>query len=152
MHSLVKAAWCLGKKRLVIRYFRRLPQLFGEASLTITHRLFFWWLSPILVGLILAAPIVRYSSSIGLGVKMRKMGLFLCPSEVENDDTLAALRVHQQEIGLPKDEHADFSVPALPNEYPTVMPFKALRHPQVKKRKQVRIAQQRIKAKLFAKR
>jgi len=112
---------------------------------------FFWWLSPILVGLILAAPIVRYSSSIGLGVKMRKMGLFLCPSEVENDDTLAALRVHQQEIGLPKDEHADFSVPALPNEYPTVMPIQSFKAPSGKKRKQVRIAQQRIKAKLFAK-
>ena len=112
---------------------------------------FFWWLSPILVGLILAAPIVRYSSSIGLGVKMRKMGIFLCPSEVIDDDTLAALRVHQQEIALPEDSQASFDVPALPDESPTIMPIQSFKAPSGKKRKQVRRAQQRLKAKLLAK-
>lgn len=82
---------------------------------------------------------------------MRKLGLFLCPSEVQNDDTLAALRVHQQEIGLPKDEHANFNIPALPTETPTVMPIQSFKAKPGKKRKQVRLAQQRIKAKLFAK-
>lgn len=42
---------------------------------------FFWWLTPVIAGLILAAPIVRYSSSFTLGRVSRRLGLFLCPSE-----------------------------------------------------------------------
>ncbi len=44
---------------------------------------FFWWLMPVLVGLILAAPIVRYSSSLSLGRWAQRHGMFLCPSETE---------------------------------------------------------------------
>ncbi|WP_404342847.1 glucans biosynthesis glucosyltransferase MdoH [Pseudoalteromonas mariniglutinosa] len=112
---------------------------------------FFWWLSPILVGLILAAPIVRYSSSIGLGVKLRSMGIFLCPSEVDNDDTLTALRIHQQEISLPTDNDADFSTPVLPQELPVEMPIQRFTATPGSKRKRARAAKQRIKAKLLAK-
>ncbi|HEA17298.1 MAG TPA: glucans biosynthesis glucosyltransferase MdoH [Pseudoalteromonas prydzensis] len=111
---------------------------------------FFWWLSPILVGLILAAPIVRYSSSIGLGVRLRKMGIFICPSEVDNDDTLAALRVHEQEIALPSDELANFTVPALPPEQPSVMPIQSFKRQGLSKRKRVLNAHQQIKKKLFS--
>jgi len=112
---------------------------------------FFWWLSPILVGLILAAPIVRYSSSIGLGVRLRKMGIFICPSEIDNDDTLAALRVHEQEIALPSDEVANFTIPALPQEQPAVMPIQSFKRQGLSKRKLARAAKQRIKEKLLAK-
>ncbi|MGO2371598.1 MAG: glucans biosynthesis glucosyltransferase MdoH [Pseudoalteromonas prydzensis] len=112
---------------------------------------FFWWLSPILVGLILAAPIVRYSSSIGLGVRLRKMGIFICPSEIDNDDTLAALRVHEQEIALPSDEVANFTIPALPQEQPAVMPIQSFKRQGLSKRKLARSAKQRIKEKLLAK-
>ncbi|MFU2509918.1 glucans biosynthesis glucosyltransferase MdoH [Pseudoalteromonas sp. ASV78] len=111
---------------------------------------FFWWLSPILVGLILAAPIVRYSSSIGLGVRLRKMGIFICPSEVDNDDTLAALRVHEQEIALPSDELANFTVPVLPPEQPSVMPIQSFKRQGLSKRKRVLNAHQQIKKKLFS--
>ncbi|MGO2127224.1 MAG: glucans biosynthesis glucosyltransferase MdoH [Pseudoalteromonas prydzensis] len=111
---------------------------------------FFWWLSPILVGLILAAPIVRYSSSIGLGVRLRKMGIFICPSEVDNDDTLAALRVHEQEIALPSNELANFTVPALPPEQPSEMPIQSFKRQGLSKRKRVLNAHQQIKKKLFS--
>ncbi|MDQ9091978.1 glucans biosynthesis glucosyltransferase MdoH [Pseudoalteromonas haloplanktis] len=110
---------------------------------------FFWWLSPILVGLILAAPIVRYSSSIGFGVKLRKMGIFICPSEVDNDDTLAALRVHEQEVTLPSDEVANFSIPELPPEHASVMPIQSFKRQGLSKRKRVLNAHQQIKKKLF---
>lgn len=50
---------------------------------------FFWWLTPVLLGLILAAPIVRYSSSFTLGRIARKLGFFLCPSETS---TIPVLR------------------------------------------------------------
>ncbi|MBB1416510.1 glucans biosynthesis glucosyltransferase MdoH [Pseudoalteromonas sp. SG44-1] len=110
---------------------------------------FFWWLSPILVGLILAAPIVRYSSSIGLGVKLRKMGIFICPSEVDNNDTLAALRVHEQEIALPNDDVANFTIPTLGQEQPSVMPIQSFKRQGLSKRKRVLNAHQQLKKKLF---
>lgn len=112
---------------------------------------FFWWLSPILLGLVLAAPMVRYSSSIGLGVKLRKMGIFLCPSEVEYDDTLAALRLHEQEIRLPVDAHADFSTPELPQEQPTVMPIQSFKAQSHCDKKAVLATKQRVKDKQLAK-
>ncbi|MBB1397336.1 glucans biosynthesis glucosyltransferase MdoH [Pseudoalteromonas sp. SG44-8] len=110
---------------------------------------FFWWLSPILVGLILAAPIVRYSSSIGLGVKLRKIGIFICPSEVDNNDTLAALRVHEQEIALPNDDVANFTIPTLPQEQSSVMPIQSFKRQGLSKRKRVLNAHQQLKKKLF---
>jgi membrane glycosyltransferase len=96
---------------------------------------FFWWLSPILLGLILAAPIVRYSSSIKLGVYLRKMGIFICPSEVDNDSTLEALKVHLKEISVPAEGSYPFSIPALPEDRLVTMPihsFKAPRKPKMK--------------------
>lgn len=54
--------------------------------------IFFWWLIPILTGLVLAAPIVRYSSSLELGRRCRKHKIFLCPDETEEPDALQQLR------------------------------------------------------------
>jgi len=84
---------------------------------------FFWWLSPILLGLILAAPIVRYSSSIKLGIKLRQWGIFLCPSEVDNDATLAALKVHLKEIAVPPVGRYSTATPLLPLEHKVTMPI-----------------------------
>ncbi len=86
---------------------------------------FFWWLSPILLGLILAAPIVRYSSSIKLGVKLRQWGIFLCPSEVDNDATLAALKVHLKEIAVPPAGRYSTAIPLLPQEHKVTMPIQS---------------------------
>ncbi|WP_064662680.1 glucans biosynthesis glucosyltransferase MdoH [Pseudoalteromonas sp. MQS005] len=86
---------------------------------------FFWWLSPILLGLILAAPIVRYSSSIKLGVKLRQWGIFLCPSEVDNDATLAALKVHLKEITVPPVGRYSTAIPLLPQEHKVTMPIQS---------------------------
>ena len=84
---------------------------------------FFWWLSPILLGLILAAPIVRYSSSIKLGIKLRQWGIFLCPSEVDDDATLAALKVHLKEIAVPPVGRYSKAAPLLPLEHKVTMPI-----------------------------
>lgn len=91
---------------------------------------FFWWLSPILLGLLLGAPIIRYSSSIKLGVFLRKMGIFICPSEVDNDSTLEALKVHLKEISVPPEGQYPSTIPALPEDRLVTMPihsFKATR-------------------------
>ena len=105
---------------------------------------FFWWLSPILLGLILAAPIVRYSSSIKLGVALRKAGIFICPSEVDNDSTLAALKTHLKEIPLPYEGQYPQTTPALPEEQLVSMPIQSFN-------KEPSFKIKRLKAKLVKK-
>ena len=52
------------------------------ASLTLLYSpAFFLWLSPIFIGLLVAAPLVRWTSSRALGEWTRRRGLFLVPSE-----------------------------------------------------------------------
>ena len=54
----------------------------GWAALTIyASPMFFAWLSPIFAGLLLAAPIVRLSSSARLGRSLRRHDILLVPSE-----------------------------------------------------------------------
>jgi membrane glycosyltransferase len=53
--------------------------------------IFFWWLIPVLTGLILAAPLVRYSSSLELGARAAAHKIFLTPSETHEDHVLAQL-------------------------------------------------------------
>ncbi|MEX0872304.1 MAG: glucans biosynthesis glucosyltransferase MdoH, partial [Aquisalimonadaceae bacterium] len=81
---------------------------------------FFWWLTPVLVGLILAAPIVRLSSSLRLGSLMRRWGLLLVPSEVAPD---ALLQHVSERDGVPYLPGADGAcVPEPPPELPRSMP------------------------------
>ncbi|KAA1162653.1 glucans biosynthesis glucosyltransferase MdoH [Pseudoalteromonas fuliginea] len=96
---------------------------------------FFWWLSPILLGLILAAPIVRYSSSIKLGVFLRELGIFICPSEVDNDTTLEALKVHLKKISVPQDGQYPTTIPTLPKEHVVTMPIQSFNKPHKLKMK-----------------
>lgn len=44
---------------------------------------FFWWLMPVLTGLVVAAPLVCLSSSPAIGRVLRRWGIFLAPSEME---------------------------------------------------------------------
>jgi membrane glycosyltransferase len=62
---------------------------------SLTYRLapaFFWWLMPVLVGLTLSAPLVRYSSSPALGQLTRRLGIFLTPDELDEDEVLVRMR------------------------------------------------------------
>ena len=52
---------------------------------------FFWWLSPVLLGLVLAIPVSMLSSSIALGRQARDLDLFLTPEEVEPPTVLRYL-------------------------------------------------------------
>ena len=51
---------------------------------------FLLWLSPILAGLLLAAPLIRWTSSRSLGAWTRRRGLLLVPSETAPPPELAA--------------------------------------------------------------
>lgn len=52
---------------------------------------FFWWLSPILAGLVLSPWLTHYSSSLALGRWARKWKLFVTPEECDSPDELRAL-------------------------------------------------------------
>lgn len=52
---------------------------------------FFWWLSPVWLGLLLAAPLVKLTSSLTHGNRLRRLGLLLVPSEVSPPPVLQHL-------------------------------------------------------------
>jgi|TARA_B100000161_G_scaffold42050_1_gene25705 membrane glycosyltransferase len=52
---------------------------------------FFWWLSPILAGLVLSPWLTHYSSSLAIGKAARRMKLFLTPEEYDSPDELRGL-------------------------------------------------------------
>ncbi|GAA0341528.1 hypothetical protein GCM10009092_02550 [Bowmanella denitrificans] len=85
--------------------------------------LMFWWMVPVFTGVILAAPIVRYSSSLGLGRWARLNGLFISPSEAIEPDELKLLRIRL--ANLPAKPAQVDCVPALPAEQWREMPLQS---------------------------
>lgn len=58
--------------------------------------LFFWWLSPVLAGLVLAPMIIRFSSSLALGGALSRLGLFAVDSEVQPCSVLKEVKRFEQ--------------------------------------------------------
>jgi membrane glycosyltransferase len=52
---------------------------------------FFWWFTPVLLGLVLAIPLSMLLSNRRLGLMTQKQGLFLIPEEVEPPGVLSGL-------------------------------------------------------------
>ncbi|MDQ5977848.1 MAG: rane glycosyltransferase [Verrucomicrobiota bacterium] len=74
--------------------------LFGlvwGASAYILAPAFFWWLSPVLLGLVLSAPLSILLSRAGLGRRARELGLFLTPDETEPAPVLTQLERNLEE-------------------------------------------------------
>jgi len=68
--------------------------LFGliwGASAYVIAPSFFWWLLPVLLGLVLSAPLSILLSRTSLGRRAREAGLFLTPDETEPTPELASL-------------------------------------------------------------
>ena len=85
--------------------------------------MFFWWLTPILAGLILAAPIVRYSSSLTLGRVMRQWGVFVTPDETCSEPLLEVLAARARETVTAVSEPPPSP---LPPEHRLRMPIRSL--------------------------
>jgi hypothetical protein len=64
--------------------------VWGAVILFIAPR-YIWWMSPILVGLLLSVPLTMLTSLSSAGVWMRKHGLLLTPEETEPPPELSAL-------------------------------------------------------------
>lgn len=58
---------------------------------------FFWWLSPILIALVVAVPLSVLSSHVSVGRAARRLGLFLTPEEVDPPAELRLLRTRLQQ-------------------------------------------------------
>jgi membrane glycosyltransferase len=86
--------------------------------------IFFWWLLPVLTGLVLAAPLVRYSSSLDWGRGTRNHKIFLSPDETSEDPVLTHLNE------LLAVEHPPLATPApippLPADNWTDMPHRSM--------------------------
>ncbi|HSH47883.1 MAG TPA: glucans biosynthesis glucosyltransferase MdoH [Halomonas sp.] len=57
---------------------------------------FFWWLTPVWLGLLIAPALVRWSSSLTIGRGLRERGLLLVPSEVAPPTVLNKTRRMQE--------------------------------------------------------
>ncbi|MFZ0724177.1 MAG: glucans biosynthesis glucosyltransferase MdoH [Desulfobacterales bacterium] len=68
-----------------------LALVWGFVVFTI-NRAFFWWLTPILIPLVLAVPLSVWSGRAGVGRAFRKYGLFLVPEETAPPSELIALK------------------------------------------------------------
>ncbi|GAB6067388.1 hypothetical protein JCM13664_07060 [Methylothermus subterraneus] len=55
---------------------------------------FFWWFTPVLAGLVLVIPLSMLSSSAGLGLAARRLGLFLIPEESNPPPLIQSFQKH----------------------------------------------------------
>jgi membrane glycosyltransferase len=83
----------------------------------------FMWLLPVLVGMVLAAPVIRLSSSDRLGVTMRKWGVFVIDQEIHECKALKRLRVAMSFFAI--SQHKP-QVPSLPVSLSLTMPEQVL--------------------------
>jgi membrane glycosyltransferase len=65
--------------------------VWGAAMLRIAPQ-FFWWLTPVLVGLIFGIPLTVWTSRISPGQRLRRWGLLLTPEETAPPPELLALK------------------------------------------------------------
>ncbi|HOF09821.1 MAG TPA: glucans biosynthesis glucosyltransferase MdoH [Opitutaceae bacterium] len=59
--------------------------------------MFFWWMLPVVLGLLLSIPISIFLSKGGIGLKSREMGLFLTPDETQPPAELTLLEKNLSE-------------------------------------------------------
>ncbi|PWG61230.1 glucans biosynthesis glucosyltransferase MdoH [Sediminicurvatus halobius] len=99
----------------------------GGFTLALATR-FFWALTPVLVGLVLAAPLVVLTSQPRLGERLLRLGLFVIPAERQPPAVLADL---EQGLATRATERmaADYAVLRLPLERPRPMPAQSLAPP-----------------------
>jgi len=69
-------------------------------GLFMLNRSFFWWITPVLIPLVLSIPLSVWSSRASLGRALRKMGVLLIPEETKRPEELQALdRILLEEDG-----------------------------------------------------
>jgi membrane glycosyltransferase len=72
--------------------------LIWGTALFLFNRSFFWWNTPIIIPLLLSAPLSVWSSRAGRGRALRNLGLFLIPEEVEPPPEWTLLQKTEREL------------------------------------------------------
>ena len=111
--------------RIAIKHTQLLSSIaiaWGTTTFYFTPSLFMWLL-PVLVGMVLAAPVIRLSSSARIGNAMRERGILLIDQEINECKALKRLRVSMKHFAI---SHYVAKVPTLPNSNNTVMVAQAL--------------------------
>ena len=75
-----------------------LAVFWGGVTLLV-NQTFFWWLSPVLIPLLLAIPLAVFTSRSSVGMKARKFGLLLTPEEIEPPAELVTLANKHRDLG-----------------------------------------------------
>jgi len=88
--------------------------VWGGVMLRLTPQ-FFWWLTPVLVGLIFGVPLTVWTSRISAGRRFRRWGLLLTPEETAPPPELLALK-------SPPAQVIPTSPPTLPTPQPAMIP------------------------------
>jgi membrane glycosyltransferase len=86
--------------------------LLGVGWATATYFLapvFFWWLAPVWIGFLLSAPLVKLTSSLTHGKRLRRLGLLNVPSEV-----MPTPLVQNIQSSAPDDHRAQLRPPPAP--------------------------------------
>jgi len=99
-----------------------LAVVWGVATFYFTPSLFMWLL-PVLVGMVLAAPVIRLSSCEKLGLLMRQWNLFVIDQEIAECKALKRLRVAMHYFALSQYQG---KVPRLPQSVWITMPEQKL--------------------------
>lgn len=115
-----KVPWSVAFKHTQI--MSCLAVIWGVTTFYFTPSLFMWLL-PVLIGMVLAAPIIRLSSSTHLGVSLRNWGVFVIDQEVKECMALKRLRVAMNYFSISQYKA---EVPALPDSLWVTMPEQAL--------------------------
>jgi membrane glycosyltransferase len=111
--SLVEALWRH-------KWHMLLGLAWGAVILTIAPR-FIWWMTPVLAGLLLSAPLTALSSRAGVGRFARRCGLLLTPEELSPPRELALLQEgHAERLALPQPAATP---QALPESTPSLAPL-----------------------------
>ena len=115
-----KVPWSVAFKHTQI--MSCLAVIWGVTTFYYTPSLFMWLL-PVLIGMVLAAPVIRITSSDNLGIQMRKWGVFVIDQEVNECTALKRLRVAMNYFALSQYKAEE---PALPESLWVTMPEQVL--------------------------
>jgi membrane glycosyltransferase len=85
------------REAIITHFGQTVFGLVWGASTYIIAPSFFWWLSPVLLGLVLSAPLSILLSRTRLGRRAKELGLFLTPDETEPAPELTRLERHLDE-------------------------------------------------------
>ncbi|SFH82372.1 glucans biosynthesis glucosyltransferase MdoH [Modicisalibacter xianhensis] len=91
--------------------------------------LFFWWLSPVLLGMVTSVFIIRFTSSIRAGEWLQRHGLLCIPAEVRLPEVLERLEAHEEAAPAMHDVKLDDHMLLPGRERRQDMPVQSLRAP-----------------------